>query len=471
MNKRLSIIALSLILAFSVTPASAQTPAPPSPSPAGAVYIVQAGDTLWDIAALFNTGVEDIMAANGLPNADIYVGDRLVIPGLEGLNGTLITKIVPFGETLRSLSRHYRVDETLLRELNHIVSPTELYAGAKLVILRQENQPDWPARSNLNAGETMLELAVRQDTDPWTLTEINELSGTWAGLSGDVLYLPSGNSDANPTGLPAAFASVEVTPLPPMQGATVQIHITVTEPVTLGGMLIDHPLHFFQIEDGSWVALQGVHALTEPGIYPLRLEATLPEGALQSFEQMVLVKSGYYPAESINGVEADTIDPAVTGPEDQWLLSLISPVTPEKYWQGTFQLPVDSQYCIRSKFGNRRSYNGGVLNLFHTGIDFGVCSEAHPFDIYAPADGVVAFTGLKTVRGNATIIDHGWGIYSGLYHQEEIYVAVGDHVTAGQLIGKIGATGRVTGPHLHWEIWVNGIQVNPLEWLQEPFPR
>ena len=411
------------------------------------------------------------MAANGLPNADIYVGDRLVIPGLEGLNGTLITKIVPFGETLRSLSRHYRVDETLLRELNHIVSPTELYAGAKLVILQQENQPDWPARSNLNAGETMLELAVRQDTDPWTLTEINELSGTWAGLSGDVLYLPSGNSDANPTGLPAAFASVEVTPLPPVQGATVQIHITVTEPVTLGGMLIDHPLHFFQIEDGSWVALQGVHALTEPGIYPLRLEATLPEGALQSFEQMVLVKSGYYPAESINGVEADTIDPAVTGPEDQWLLSLISPVTPEKYWQGTFQLPVDSQYCIRSKFGNRRSYNGGVLNLFHTGIDFGVCSEAHPFDIYAPADGVVAFTGLKTVRGNATIIDHGWGIYSGLYHQEEIYVAVGDHVTAGQLIGKIGATGRVTGPHLHWEIWVNGIQVNPLEWLQEPFPR
>jgi murein DD-endopeptidase MepM/ murein hydrolase activator NlpD len=471
MTKRLSIIALTLMLAFSATPASAQTPAPPSPSPAGAVYIVQAGDTLWDIAALFNTGIEDIMAANGLPNADIYVGDRLVIPGLEGLNGTLITKIVPFGETLRSLSRQYHVDETLLRKLNHIVSPTELYAGAKLVILQQENQPGWPARSNLNAGETMLELAVRQDTDPWTLTEINRLSGTWAGLPSDVLYLPSGDADAKPTGLPAAFASVEVTPLPPVQGTTVQIHITVTEPVNLGGMLIDHPLHFFQLNDGSWVALQGVHAMTEPGIYPLRLEATLPDGSLQSFEQMVLVKSGYYPAESINGVEPDTIDPTVTGPEDQWLLSLISPVTPEKYWQGTFQLPVDSQYCIRSKFGNRRSYNGGVLNLFHTGIDFGVCSEAHPFDIYAPADGVVVFTGLKTVRGNATIIEHGWGIYSGLYHQEEIYVAVGDHVTAGQLIGKIGATGRVTGPHLHWEIWVNGIQVNPLEWLQEPFPR
>jgi len=82
----------------------------------------------------------------------------------------------------------------------------------------------------------------------------------------------------------------------------------------------------------------------------------------------------------------------------------------------------------------------------------------------------VVFTGLKTVRGNATIIDHGWGVFSGLYHQEEIYVADGDHVEAGQLIGKIGSTGRVTGAHLHWEVWVNGTQVNPLEWLENTFP-
>jgi murein DD-endopeptidase MepM/ murein hydrolase activator NlpD len=90
--------------------------------------------------------------------------------------------------------------------------------------------------------------------------------------------------------------------------------------------------------------------------------------------------------------------------------------------------------------------------------------------VYAPADGVVVFTGLKTVRGNATIIDHGEGIYSGLYHQAEIYVKVGDHVTAGELIGKIGDTGRVTGPHVHWDLWVNGIQVNPWKWYEESFP-
>jgi murein DD-endopeptidase MepM/ murein hydrolase activator NlpD len=211
--------------------------------------------------------------------------------------------------------------------------------------------------------------------------------------------------------------------------------------------------------------------MTEPGLYPLRIDITLPDGTMQSFEQMVPVTSGDYLTETINGVDPATIDPSVTELEDTWLLSLVTPVKPEKYWQGMFQLPVDSnQYCVRSKYGNRRTYNSGALNGFHSGIDFGICSEMHPFDIYAPADGVVVFADITTVRGNATIIDHGHGVYSGLYHQEEIYVSAGDHVTTGQLIGKIGDTGRVTGPHLHWEVWVNGIQVNPTQWLNETFP-
>jgi murein DD-endopeptidase MepM/ murein hydrolase activator NlpD len=191
---------------------------------------------------------------------------------------------------------------------------------------------------------------------------------------------------------------------------------------------------------------------------------------MQSFEQMVLINSGNFLTETINGVDPATIDPAITDPEDAWLLSMVTAVTTDKYWQGMFQLPVDSQYCMRSNYGNRRTYNGGVLSGFHSGIDFGVCSKAHPLDVYAPADGVVVFTGLKTVRGNATIIDHGQGVYSGLYHQAEIYVSVGDHVTAGELIGKIGATGRVTGPHVHWDLFVNGIQVNPWIWLENTFP-
>jgi murein DD-endopeptidase MepM/ murein hydrolase activator NlpD len=466
MCKRIAACILVCLLIFSASPVSAQTSTPPP----GPVYIVQEGDTLWEIAARFNVSVPAIQTANNMSSQDIFVGDKLVIPGLEGLSGTLVTQPVPFGESLLSLSRQYRIDPAILRKLNHIVSPTELYAGYGLVVLQQDNQTPWTARASIGQGETMLEMAVEGDSDPWTVAQINGLTGPSLGLPGDIFYLPSGNSTAIASGLPAALVSADVDPLPLAQGTTAQVKVVTSQTVTLGGELGDHPLHFFTTISGTQVALQGIHGMADPGLYPLRIDVTLPDNSVQSFEQMVLIQSGNFPNETINGVEPDTIDPAVTGPEDQWLLALTSPVTPEKYWQGTFQLPVDGQYCLRSKYGNRRSYNGGVFHSFHTGIDFGVCSETHPFDIFAPADGVVVFTGLKTVRGNATIIDHGQGIYSGMYHQAEIYVKVGDHVSAGQLIGKIGATGRVTGAHLHWDLWVNGIQVDPIEWLNQVFP-
>ncbi len=477
MRKRIAILLLTLLLIISGRPVSAQT-ATPIPGP---IYIVQEGDSLWDIAARFNVSLDDIVAANGMTSQDIFVGDRLVIPGLEGLgvSGVLVTQPVPFGESLQSLGRQYRLDPAILRKLNHIVSPAELYAGYNLVILQQDQQAPLTARASLSGGETLLELAVKGNTDAWTVASLNDLSGPAAAMPGDLLYLPSGESNSTASGLPAAFHSAEVDPLPLIQGSTAQIKIVTTPGAKLAGTFGDKQLNFFKDAAGSGntqnteetlVAFQGIYGMAEPGLYPLRIDATLPDGSTQSFEQPVLVKAGNFLSEIINGVESDTIDPAVTGPEEEWLLSVVTPITPEKYWQGIFQFPVDSDYCLKSFYGNRRSYNGGVFHSFHTGLDFGVCSQAHPFDIYAPADGVVVFTGLKTVRGNATIIDHGEGVYSGLYHQAEIYVSVGERVSAGQLVGKIGATGRVTGAHLHWDLWVNGIQVNPLKWLDETFP-
>jgi murein DD-endopeptidase MepM/ murein hydrolase activator NlpD len=466
MHNRTFACILALLFFISATPVSAQTPTP-LPGP---VYIVQSGDTLWDIARRFNVSLTDLENANPSALQNLFVDDQLIIPGLDGLSGTLVTRSIPFGESLRSLSRQYRLDPALLIKLNHIVSPAELYAGYNLILLQQDQQPALTARIALAKGDTLLELAVKENTDPWSITQLNGLTGSQTSLPGDLLYLPSAASTAIPTGVPAVLTSAVVDPLPITQGATVQVKVTSAQPVTLSGLLLDHPLQFFPLDDGSQVALQGVHAMTEPGLYPLRIDITLPDGSLQSFEQMVLIMPANFLTESFY-VEPATIDPAVTAPEDAWLLSLITPVTSEKYWQGMFQLPVDSgQYCLRSKYGNLRSYNGGALHSFHTGLDYGVCSDAHPLDIYAPADGVVVFTGLKTVRGNATLINHGQGIYSGLYHQAEFSVSVGEHVTAGQLIGKIGDTGRVTGPHLHWELWVHGIQVNPTPWLNETFP-
>jgi len=74
------------------------------------------------------------------------------------------------------------------------------------------------------------------------------------------------------------------------------------------------------------------------------------------------------------------------------------------------------------------------------------------------------------VRGNTTIIDHGWGIFTAYLHQSELQVTVGDRVETGQIIGLVGGTGRVTGPHLHWEVWVGGVPVDPIEWAEGAFP-
>jgi murein DD-endopeptidase MepM/ murein hydrolase activator NlpD len=67
------------------------------------------------------------------------------------------------------------------------------------------------------------------------------------------------------------------------------------------------------------------------------------------------------------------------------------------------------------------------------------------------------------------MIDHGWGVYTGYLHQSEILVKAGDRVEAGQLIGLVGGTGRVTGAHLHFEVWAGGVQIDPMDWLKEAF--
>jgi murein DD-endopeptidase MepM/ murein hydrolase activator NlpD len=244
------------------------------------------------------------------------------------------------------------------------------------------------------------------------------------------------------------------------------VRVHTIKPLTLSGELDGKELHFFEEKDNVYTALQGVYALANPGLTNFTLTGETETGARFSFEEMIIMKAGFYPNDPPLTVDPATIDPAVTKPEEDLIAKVVSPATPTKYWNGIFTTPVD-QPIFKSTFGNRRSYNGGPYNSFHGGTD--LVSNANS-NIYAAADGVVVFAGPLTVRGNATIIDHGWGVYSGYWHQKEIKVKVGDQVKAGQLIGLIGATGRVTGPHLHFEMIVNGIQVEPVDWLSQVYP-
>ena len=81
----------------------------------------------------------------------------------------------------------------------------------------------------------------------------------------------------------------------------------------------------------------------------------------------------------------------------------------------------------------------------------------------------MVFAGELAVRGNATIISHGWGVYTGYWHQSRIDVKVGDRVETGQTIGMVGNTGRVTGPHLHFDVIVGSVEVDPEDWFRRNY--
>ncbi len=379
MRKRFLILALIASLLFNVGPAAAQS------AGSGPVYVVQPGDALSSIAARFKVSLSDLMSTNNISDANsISAGAQLTIPGLEDITGTLTTEEIGYGDSLKSLSRRMQIPLTFLSRLNRITSPMELYAGLNVVHLQDDTVKPLTNRLSLSTGETLLEASVKAQTDPWALSALNSLQGTWDALPGDVLYAPgSGSANVQANGLPAAFVNVKVNPLPITQGGTAEIVVQAQPGVQLSGLLVDKPLHFFPLGDNQYVALQGTYALLDPGSYPLQLDAALPDGSKQSFEQSVVIQSGNYPTDPLLSVSADTIDPTTNDAETQELDKLTAPVTPTRYWQGGFKNPSpDFPDCHPSLFGDRRNYVGTGTNetyhSFHSGLDFcGPCRNTH----------------------------------------------------------------------------------------------
>ena len=242
------------------------------------MYVVQPDDTLYSIAARFNVSINALMAANNISDPNLLgVGQQLVIPGLQGVSGVLDTEVINFGDSFHSLLRRTQIPLDLLRRLNHVVSPTEFYVGASLIVPKagEPDRPDEPALQQ-PPGQSCFELAVRADTNPWMLSTLNGLHGTWDALPGDVLYIPAArnHADQNASGLPPPLSARRSHPCPSNKGRPARSLCSRPHGMTLSGTLVNYPLHFFPVGDGRMVALQGIHAMLEPGVYPLQLDAT-----------------------------------------------------------------------------------------------------------------------------------------------------------------------------------------------------
>jgi murein DD-endopeptidase MepM/ murein hydrolase activator NlpD len=178
----------------------------------------------------------------------------------------------------------------------------------------------------------------------------------------------------------------------------------------------------------------------------------------------IIVENGRFGYERIDlpASRASLLDPAVVATERERLDALRNTFTPQRYWVSAFQRPCMG--TISSYFGAHRAYSGGPYTSYHSGVDFRAPGGT---PVYAPAGGIVALAEPLAVRGNAVVIDHGWGVLTGYWHLSSIEVQAGEQVTPGDVIGKVGSTGLSTGAHLHWEVWVGGVSVDGLQWMEE----
>jgi len=216
----------------------------------------------------------------------------------------------------------------------------------------------------------------------------------------------------------------------------------------------------FAADDGSWRALVGIDLDVKAGTYPIAIDAD--SGRLRTTYDLI-VNPHRFPTRRL------TVDEAFVNPppsererieRDAKLLEGVwrAPAA-ERLWTEPFVRPVAEP--ANSRFGTRSVFNGVPRNP-HGGADF-LSPSGTP--IHAPNAGRVAVARNLYFSGNTVVIDHGLGLFSMLAHMSAMDVREGDRVSAGQIVGRVGATGRVTGPHLHWAVRASGARVDPLSVL------
>jgi len=263
----------------------------------------------------------------------------------------------------------------------------------------------------------------------------------------------------------AQSPAVTLTPPVVLAGAPELIRVSADNASGIDGVWLDRKLEFFRGHDEkAWFALAGVDVDAPVGPSALKITIHDANGGTHALNRAIRILPSHYRTSSLT-VAPQFVQP---GPEALKQIAADQVLTEKAYassapmplWKGNFRAPVDSPQSER--FGTRRIFNG-TLASNHKGLDF----RAPPgTPVRASNSGVVVLAKPLYYAGNSVIIDHGMGFFTLYMHFSRITVHEGQLVTQGQRLGLSGATGRVTGPHLHWAVRWQGAYRDPAKLLQ-----
>jgi murein DD-endopeptidase MepM/ murein hydrolase activator NlpD len=258
---------------------------------------------------------------------------------------------------------------------------------------------------------------------------------------------------------------VTLTPAIVESGSPELIRVEAPPTAQLDGEWLGRKLSFFRSRDGrSWLALAGVDVESPSGPSTLRIGATLQGGAVRDFSRTIEIHSAHYRTGSLS-VAPKFVEP---GPEalkeieaeSQLKEKVFAASAPEPEWAGSFRAPVAA--TPTDSFGTRRMFNGKLASV-HKGMDFRAAAGTL---VRASNSGVVVLARPLYYEGNCVVIDHGLGLFTLSMHFSRIDVKEGQRVAQGDRLGLSGATGRVTGPHLHWAVRWQGAYLDPAKLLR-----
>jgi murein DD-endopeptidase MepM/ murein hydrolase activator NlpD len=218
----------------------------------------------------------------------------------------------------------------------------------------------------------------------------------------------------------------------------------------------------FYMEDDAYYGFIVANMDQTPRVYEFSVLAFLDDGMRVTVPaQLRIVQGGFIRQDFNLGADrAYLVDPEVERLEFARLDSIFATYTTERFWDDGFQLPIDSE--LTSTFGAFRIINETVETR-HTGWDLRAPVGT---PVMTMGSGEVAFAGLMDIRGNFVVIDHGYGMFSTYSHLSQVHVTRGQTVTKGQIIGVSGNTGRSGGPHLHWEMVINGQFIDSADFMR-----